>query len=298
MGVEDQLRITNLTNLPEPIFQALTRNDYSRGNSNYSVTQLIDSPRVRILRKNHDEDITEDCADMLWSVLGTSVHKMFEQHSPDGHIVEERLFAQVDKWMISGAIDLQRSEDDGRVTLMDYKCTSAWSVIYGKKEWDKQLNFYAWLAERKPDVEVSALQIVAVLRDWQRKKAEMEASYPQAPIVIVDIPLWSKEERDQYVNERVALHTQADWQSFSGEELPPCTDDERWKKPNSYAIKKINQKRAIKLFDSKEEAEHHLATKYADSKEHEIETRLGEFVRCEANWCRVADWCSQHNQGV
>ena len=39
-------------------------------------------------------------------------------------------------WLIGGAIDLQRSEGDGTVTILDYKCTSVWSVIYGKKEWD------------------------------------------------------------------------------------------------------------------------------------------------------------------
>ena len=81
--------ITNQHNLPEPVFKALTHSDYSRGSSNRSVTQLIDSPRVRILRKEHDDEIFEDASDMLWSVLGTSVHHMFEQHQPDGHIVEE-----------------------------------------------------------------------------------------------------------------------------------------------------------------------------------------------------------------
>ena len=69
--------ITNQYNLPEPVFNALTHSDYSRGSSNRSVTQLIDSPRVRILRKEHDDQIFEDASDMLWSVLGTSVHHMF-----------------------------------------------------------------------------------------------------------------------------------------------------------------------------------------------------------------------------
>ena len=69
--------------------------------SNRSVTQLIDSPRVRILRKEHDDEIFEDASDMLWSVLGTSVHHMFEQHQLED-IVEERLYAEVDDWVIMG----------------------------------------------------------------------------------------------------------------------------------------------------------------------------------------------------
>ena len=95
------------------MYKALTTNNYSRGKSDLSVTQLIDSPRVRILKQRHAEEITEDASEMLWSVLGTAVHTMFEQHEPDGHIVEERLYATVGDWVISGAIDLQRSEADG-----------------------------------------------------------------------------------------------------------------------------------------------------------------------------------------
>jgi hypothetical protein len=78
------MKITNKHNLPEPIYRALTEDNYSRGNSDLSVTQLIDSPRIRILKHRHNDEITEDASEMLWSVLGTAVHTMFEQHEPDG----------------------------------------------------------------------------------------------------------------------------------------------------------------------------------------------------------------------
>ena len=282
--------ITNHTNLPEPVFKALTHSDYSRGHSNRSVTQLIDRPRVRILRKEHDEDITEDVSDMLWSVLGTSVHTMFERHQPEGHIVEERLFAEVDGWSISGAIDLQRSESDGTMTIMDYKCTSVWSVIHGKVEWHKQLNFYAWLAEQKGGVEVTGLQIVAVLRDWQRSKAKIETNYPLAPIVIVDVPLWPPEERDRYVRERVKTHQQAEYERLTGGHIPHCSDEERWKREDTFAVKKKGNKRALRVFDNMAEAEAFSS----QASEREIEERRGKCVRCEDDWCRVARWCEQY----
>ena len=282
--------ITNHTGLPEPVFKALTRNDYSKGKSNRSVTQLIDSPRVRVLRKENDEKIEEDAADMLWSVLGTAVHKMFEEHEADQHIVEERLYAEIENWVISGAIDIQREEGDGSVTILDYKCTSAWSVIYGKSEWDKQLNFYAWLAEHDKGCTVGALKICAALRDWQRKKAEVDSSYPQAPIVIVDIPLWSQQVRDEYVRERVRIHQEAEFERLTGGDLPLCSDEERWKKDDQFAVKKIGTKRAIKLFDSMDDA-------FAYMKENqEIETRKGRSVRCEDNYCKVAEFCDQYRR--
>lgn len=280
------MKITNLTGLPEPIYKALLSDDYTKGHSNRSVTTLIDSPRVRILRKEHDDDITEDASDMVWSVLGRAVHKIFEDQSADGHVSEERLYAEVDNWVISGAIDLQRSSDGG-VTLLDYKCTSAWSVIYGKKEWDFQLNFYAWLVEQCKDVSVTDLKIVVICRDWQRKKAELEKSYPQAGIVVVDIPLWSPEERDRYVRERVKAHSDAEFERLTGGELPLCTNEERWAKATKYAVKKSGNKRALRVYDSEQDALDALK----DGQE--VEERPGEFTRCEGNWCRVADFCDQ-----
>jgi len=282
------MNITNHTALPEPVFQALTRSDYTKGGSNRSVTQLIDSPRVRILRKENDERISEDAADMLWSVLGTAVHKMFEDNEVEGHISEERLYAEVENWIISGAIDVQRGEENGKVTVLDYKCTSAWSVIYGKPEWDKQLNFYAWLVEHCKDIKVGKLQIVAVLRDWQRKKAEVDSHYPQAPIVMVDIPLWSFEERDAYVRGRVMIHQDAEFQRLTGETLPLCSDEERWKKEDSFAVKKSGNKRALRVFDSMEQAEAYMKDGM------EIEVRKGKCVRCEDNYCKVAEFCDQY----
>ena len=45
----------------------------------------------------------------------------------DNHIVEERLFLDIDDWTISGAI-VQKIEDDNSITVMDYKFTSVWAV--------------------------------------------------------------------------------------------------------------------------------------------------------------------------
>jgi len=286
--------ITNQTNLPEPVFLSLTHSDYTKGESNRSVTQLIDSPRVRILRKEHEEQIMEDAADMVWSVLGTAVHKMFEQHDAEGHISEERLYAEVDNWIISGAIDIQRAEDDGSVTVLDYKCTSVWSVVHGKPEWEKQLNFYAWLVEHCKEVEVKSLQIVAVLRDWQRTKATLESNYPEAPITVVDVPLWSQDERDAYVRGRVQLHQNAEFDRLTGGTLPLCSDQERWKKLDSYAVMSGKNKRATRVFDSEAGAKSFIADK-SDPKFH-IEHRAGKCTRCVDNYCKVAQFCDQYQE--
>jgi len=169
------VRLTNKHNLPTPVVNSLTKDNYSRGASNRSITQLIDSPRIRILRAEHDAEMTEDASDKVWSVLGTAVHNMFEDAvSEKEHISEERLFIEQDGWEISGAIDLQETESDGSVTVSDYKCTSVWSVMYGKAEWANQLNAYAWLVRHVKKVPVSSCQIVAVLRDWKLSELQRQ----------------------------------------------------------------------------------------------------------------------------
>ena len=54
--------------------------------------------------------------------------------------------------------------------------------------------------------------------------------------------------------------------------------------------KKRGNKRALRVFDSMAEAE----TFAGEAAEREIEERRGKRVRCEDNWCRVAQWCEQY----
>ena len=279
-------------NLPEVVVKALTVDTYSRGNSDISITTLIDSPRIGILQKEHEGEIEQDAVDFLWSRFGTSVHNMFEDaaEGDDTCISEERLFNDVQGWTVSGAIDLQHVEPDG-VVVSDYKVTSVWSVIYDKVEWHRQLNCYAWLVRHAKQLHVKQLRIIAILRDWQRRKAEEGGNYPESPIMMVDIPLWPDSEQDDYVDTRVRMHQSAHGGWAFDDELPNCSDSERWVKPTTYAVRKKRRVRAIKIHDSYESAEEHAIEM---GKEHFVEERKGSATRCEQNWCRVAQWCDQY----
>ena len=104
------------------------------------------------------------------------------------------------------------------------------SVIFDKSEWHKQLNAYAWLVRKAKGLKVKELRIIAALRDWQRRKAETEESYPDSPIVVVKIPLWSNDDQDKYINDRVSLHQKAVFEEMTSGVLPYCDSDERWQK--------------------------------------------------------------------
>ena len=288
------MKITNQFNLPDVVVDALLQDDYTKGKSNRSVTSLIDSPRVAILQRNNEHRIEQDVVDFLWSRFGTSVHGMFEaavannQHA--NVISEERMYAEVRGWTISGAVDLQEVHDDG-VLISDYKVTSVWSVIHDKTEWHNQLNAYAWLVRWSKDLPVKGLRIIAILRDWQRRKAQMEADYPDSPIHLVDIPMWSVKDTDQYILDRVLLHQQAEFDRMTGGVLPPCTSAERWEKPTTYAVNKKGRKRAVRVLSTREEADSYMESL---GKDHLIEERIGESTRCAQDWCRVARFCDQN----
>lgn len=280
------------------VVQALMKDDYTKGKSNRSITTLIDSPRVRILQDRHNDEIEQDVVEFIWSRFGTSVHNMFENAAPEGKTVlsEERLFCDEKGWTISGAIDLQEiHEENGfaTVTVSDYKVTSVWSVIYGKEEWVNQLNCYAWLVRKAKGLSVTKLRIIAILRDWQRRRAEESGDYPESPVHIVEIPLWDNDTQDEYMSKRIDLHQEAEYELLTDGVLPHCSDQERWKKDDTYAVKKKGNKRALKVFSNKKDADDYFLN---SDQNLVIEERKGEATRCVQNWCRVAEFCDQHNQ--
>lgn len=283
------MNITNNHNLPQS-FVNFARNDkYSKGQSDISVTTLIDSPRVRLLREAKSSEMTSDAADMIWPLFGTAVHHILESASEDeGVILEERLYATVNDWILSGAVDHQKIENNS-INITDYKVTSVWSVIHGKIEWEQQLNCYAFLSQKNKGMKVKSLQICAILRDWNRREAERRDDYPQAPVILVDIPLWPDTKRIDYIKERVAMHQDAQMNYDLAQMFPPCSDEERWKRGEAWAVKKKGNKRAQRVFDNEASAGEFMK----DKENLEIEHREGEYVRCKGDYCGVANFCSQ-----
>ncbi len=286
------MKINNKFNLPRFVVEALTHSDYTKGDSQISATQLIDAPRIAQYRKKFADQLESDAVDFVWPRFGTSVHIMMQEAiiaSGFDAITEERMFVDLDGWTLSGAVDMQEVHDDG-VIVSDFKVTSVWSVIYDKTSWHNQLNTYAYLIRKAKGLSVKKLQIVALLRDWQRRKAEEDINYPESPIAIIEIPLWSDSDQDTYIEERMRLHKEADFDNAMDTEMSQCTSAEMWEKPTKYAVMKKNRKRAIKLHDDLDEA-----TAMAESlgQDHFVETRVGELTRCKGDWCGVAAFCTQ-----
>lgn len=96
--------ITNKLGLPSSIEKAVRNDKYSRGGAHISVTGLIGPARKRALEIAHADEITEDVAERIWSLMGQIAHGILER-ADDHAWCEERLYIERHGWRISGQFD-------------------------------------------------------------------------------------------------------------------------------------------------------------------------------------------------
>jgi hypothetical protein len=279
------MKITNKHNLPAPFVALMSKNYYSKGSSQYSATELMSPPKIVRLREQYNDLIEMDVTKLIASQLGTFMHGKLDAKTVENHINEERLFVEMDGVTVSGQIDVQKITPEG-VEIVDYKFVKAWSVMQNKQEWVTQLNIYRWLVWAVKKQYVSRLSICAIIKDYNPH--ENKEGYPEAEAVMIDVPIWDLQVTEDYVKQRLELHRNAKVSHDFGEELPLCSDEDRWMSETVYAVKRENRKTAIRVFKQKEEAEE-LAIKEKGY----VELRAGEPKRCTNNWCGVAEWCEQ-----
>lgn len=280
------MEFTNKADLPQAIANFLKFNDYNSSGAKFdlSATKLIDSPQVAELWREHGKEVVEDVSDRLWSAVGSGVHSRLElanANDPDV-LMEKRFIHKIGGKLISAQIDIL---DIPSRTLIDLKTTSAWKLVNGDfKSYTSQLNIQAYLA-RLSGWEIEKIQVCVICRDWSKMRST-EANYPNTPIQIVDLPLWSRKEQLDFINQRILAHT--------AEGPKSCTDEERWMKPTTFAVKQKGKKRALRVLHSKEDALKYVASKGLTGSDVWIDERPATYTRCES-FCSVSKWCPQNN---
>lgn len=234
--------------------------------------------------------------DVSWSIFGTSVHYILQKANEgyDNVNVERSFITNISGWDVSTTLDLIENG-----TYYDWKVTKAWAVTGGvKPEWEKQLNVGRYLAYCE-GLRIHALKIVAILRDWNQLSAIRDHQYPKTEVVVLDAPVWPLEKSHSYIKHRLELHNAAFLVPDS--DLPPCTPEERWAKPERFALHKTTKQgkpaqKAYRVYDSKEEAEATRAKMHTGTN-YEIIRRKPESVRCE-RYCDVKNFCYQYQAQI
>lgn len=277
------MKLTNKYNLPSTLVSAIANDPYEF-EGDISTTGLILPPRIRQLRKRHRSKIYQDVSDNIYRLLGQNTHHILERINEPDCIKEKRYYVLYGGLNIGGQIDLYEKETR---TLSDWKVTSVWSVIHGiKPEHEQQLNVNAYLMAVNNIFPIK-LQVVNFLRDWSKHKVK-EKDYPKCQVVVQDIPLWSFNEAEAFIEKRIKLHQEAE--NTPDDALLPCNSIERWEKATTYAVMKSGRKSALRVLDSHKKAEAWMKEK--DKGEY-IEERLGESVRCES-YCECNIVCNQY----
>ena len=286
------MKLTNKYNLPHQFKNLLERDSYNKGSSQMSVTQLLNSPRIEALKSTSQEKLQTDLSDEIWKLLGQTIHSVMEKGADESDIVEQRFFCELEGMKISGQVDCIRKENNRNI-LSDWKFTSVFTLNRPFTRWEEQLNCYAWLVNQETKMKIDQIEVVAILKDWQKGRADKSNEYPQAAVETITLPLWTQQAQKQFLIDRITIHQEAQFNSEMGEDLPFCSSEERWMSKTTYAIQKNNGTRAVKVFEDREEAHRFLNQINKDKKNYIISERKGEPRRCLGNYCQVNEVCDQ-----
>ena len=284
------MKVTNELNLPEGIVRAVDTEPHNKSGKELSATTLLKGIKEIITTQRHWEELTDDAANRMWAVFGTAVHALLETEG-EHDFTECDLKAINEGVTITGKIDNYNMET-GLIT--DYKTASVWKIMVGDfEDWRMQGIIYAWLLA-KNGFKVERCRFIAILKDQSKSKARYDSKYPQLPVHIYEFPIGMAElnEAETYITNRLAEYLK--YKDKADDEIPPCTDKERWAEETTYAVKKQGNKRAVRVLTSPIEAQN-LAAELGDG--HSVETRPGVSKKC-IDYCTCCDFCNFYNSFV
>lgn len=236
-----------------------------------SVTSLLTPPHMLRLQERYRDVIEADPVALIPSMIGTAWHVMAAEHDKPLGMSETRIEVELDGWHISGQPDYFDTE-----ILIDRKLTRMWAPVYGKPEWEQQLNCYRWIISRGLGYSIDTLEVHAVYVDWSETQAKRNRDLPDARFQVLPQTIWSLDEAEQFITERL-VRLEDDFEI--------CQPDERWERGETWAVYKPRRVRAHRLCATPDEAE--ALAREIDGR---VEHRPADPVRCRS-WCSVAPLC-------
>ena len=290
------MKITNKLNLPKQLVE-LVDNNYKPTHKQYSCTTILKPTRQIILERRYSNEIEQDVSDMCWMIFGIAVHSVIENSKEsEGQFKEEKLkvdlgkyWEELEGYYLSGRSDMI---DLIEKKIIDWKTCSAWKIIYKDfEDWRKEMLIYAW-AVKDMGFDIDKSEAIAFIKDHNKTKSKIDSNYPNLPIWVEKFNF--KEKEFEYIKEYIYnkfIELKKN-EKVNDDELPLCTDEERWKDKTKYAVKKIKNKTATKLHDSYAEAKEHLNNLEKEFPNiYEIEVREGQDKKC-LEYCSCCKFCS------
>jgi hypothetical protein len=276
---------------------------YDNGGADYSVTEILDPPRIVQLNKRHYHKVKLHVQSQLASFLGTAVHeyaeRMLEKYcdmkGKQVYKCEDRNNWVFADRVVSGSYDIHYIVDKD---LYDIKTTKVVKILRGdKSDWIKQQNIYRLLEYKNSGLKFNGLNIIGVFWNWDkweyfRRKRE---GYPPAQMVQYELPLWKYSDTEKWVTEKVELLKR--YEDTPDDDLPLCTHSDMWSEPDKFAVKLAGKPRALTAQcgtekDAWDWVQNHHYNNDTKISDYTVERRMAKRIRCE-DWCPINKWCSQ-----
>lgn len=278
------MNYTNEHNLDDWVCRYLAKDDYDHEPGVISATTLISPARAWALKQMYADKLTMDYSDLIRLRNGTSVHAAVEMSGAIGteHIQEKRFYAERMGFKISGKMDMVI---DG--VIADIKNTSVWKIVSGDyTDYVKQLSIYRWLLAENGIETADYGFIHFFFTDWRKADALKGGSYPKIPYHKQRINLWSLEQTEKFILERLEDF------AFALGALPRCTQEELWQSETTYAFySKPGAAKATKVYSEAQLGEAEIRVAETGG---QLVKRPGVAKRC--GYCTAAPFCEQYKE--
>lgn len=302
------MKIRNDLGMPDHAFKAICKLQQRSAAPELDyigVGSLLGAPLTRFLFTRYFDDIEFSVADTMNAIQGQLGHLLFDKVE-SRTMTEVSLEASMDGFLIRGRLDYY---DPDTLTIGDTKFRQVNSVLarnIAKDDYlERQLNVYRWLAHQNGMI-AEQLQGDIYINGWVRYKAYDSFNYPKAPYVKIKVPLWNMEFAESFIRERLAAHDlpairllrdiRKGFETGPAAmkrldalmlDIPICTEKERFTAKSKWAVMKEGQKKAVKLFESREDA---VASGLISSVKHSLVERKGGNIKC-MYYCDVKPFC-------
>jgi hypothetical protein len=127
------------------------------------------------------------------------------------------------------------------------------------------------------------------VKDHSKRDAKVKADYPKLPVQVVKFNFTESDFNTIEIWLELEFEGLKDFESVPDDELPICSPEERYNSGDKYAVMKKGRKTAMRVLDSKEEAEKWMKDNGGDH----IDVRSGEDKKC-LDYCAACEFCSYY----